>query len=57
MLRNRKRMCNIIFSGVAWQLIYCIEDEKQLIPKLKKVQKNNENLLTSANFTVDKINK
>ena len=40
---------------MAWQWIHCIEDEKQLVPILKKVQKIiKENWLTFANFTVDK---
>lgn len=39
MLLNRSEMGNGIHSGMAWQWIHCIEEEKQLIPKLTKVQK------------------
>lgn len=57
MLLNRSEFGNGIPFGMAWQWIHCIEDEKQLIPILRKVQKIiKENLLTFANFTVDKNN-
>jgi len=57
MLLNQSELGNGIPSGMAWQWIYCIEDEKQLIPILRKVQKIiKENWLTFANFTVDKNN-
>ena len=39
MLLNRSEMGNGIHSGMAWQWIHFIEEEKQLIPKLTKVQK------------------
>ena len=55
MLLNRSELGNGVPLGMAWQWIHCIEDEKQLIPILKKVQKViKENWLTFANFTVDK---
>jgi len=57
MLLNRSEMGNGIPFGMAWQWIHCIEDEKQLVPILTKVQKViKENWLTFANFTVDKNN-
>lgn len=57
MLLNRSEMGNGIPFGVAWQWIHCIENEKQLVPILTKVQKViKENWLTFANFTVDKNN-
>ena len=57
MLMNRSVMDTGIPSGMAWQWIHCIEDEKQLVPILKKVQKIiKDNWLTFANFTVDKNN-
>ena len=39
MLLNRSELGNGVPLGMAWQWIHCIEDEKQLIPILKKVQK------------------
>jgi hypothetical protein len=55
MLLNRSELGNGVPAGMAWQWIHCIEDEKQLVPILKKVQKIiKENWLTFANFTVDK---
>ena len=55
MLLNRSELGNGVPLGMAWQWIHCIEDEKQLIPILKKVQKViKDNWLTFANFTVDK---
>ena len=55
MLLNQSEFGNGIPSGMAWQWIHCIEDEKQLIPIRRKVQKIiKENWLTFANFTVDK---
>ena len=57
MLLNQSELGNGIPSGMAWQWIHCIEDEKQLITILRKVQKIiKDNWLTFANFTVDKNN-
>ena len=49
MLLNRSEMGNGIPFGIAWQWIHFIEDEKQLVPILTKVQKViKENWLTKV---------
>jgi hypothetical protein len=55
MLLNRSELGNGVPSGMAWQWIHCIEDEKQLVSILNKVKKIiTKNWLTFANFQVDK---
>ena len=39
MLLNRSELGNGVPSGMAWQWIHCIEDEKQLVSILNKVKK------------------
>lgn len=57
MLLNRSELGNGVPAGMAWQWIHCIEDEKQLVSILNKVQKIiKKNWLTFANFQVDKQN-